>query len=48
MHVGIPRLELSSELVETVALPRDQRDVVSSLGKDASEELSIGKRVGTE
>jgi hypothetical protein len=36
-YVCVPSFELSSELVEVGALARNQRNVISSLGKEASD-----------
>jgi hypothetical protein len=36
-YVCAPCLELSSELVEIGTLARNQRDIISSLGKEASD-----------
>ena len=39
-YVRVPCLELSSELVNIGTLAGNQRDVVSSLGKEASDEVN--------
>ena len=36
-YVCVPRLELRSELVEIGALARNQRNIISCLGKEASD-----------
>lgn len=41
-YVCVPCLELSSELVEIGTLARNQRDVITGLGKEASN--GSGKR----
>lgn len=43
-YVCVPCLELSSELVEVGTLARNQRNVISSLGKEPSDDVQCERK----